>query len=766
MLCWLAMLGGQETEPLARQLAKVDATILSAEQVKQANQAIWRSIHARRDHVHALDRQAWEKIATLEDWTAFRDRRLTALRRSLGQFPPAPKNMAIHVTRTIQGEGFLIDNMLFESRPGWWVTANLYRPAIAHPKMPGLLIIPSHHNPKTQGELQDMGMTWAREGCFVLVPDLLGHGERRQHPFVDAASFPGPFKVGRQDYYFRYNTGVQLHVIGDSLIGWMVWDAMRGLDVLLRQPGVDPDKIMVLGSVAGGGDLAAVTAALDQRVKAAVVFNFGGPQPETKYPLPANAETTFNYLGGGGWESTRNLRLSGRDGFLPWLIVGGIAPRGLIHAHEFAWDQERDPVWKRLETIFGYYQARDLLRSVHGQGNVRDSGPGNTHCNNIGPEHRQGIYPALRDWLGMTIPKKEYRQRLLASELRCWTPAWEKQLQPKSLVDLAGKLGQERSARQRLRVEILSPQEARAWLREGLSGLLGKSAPREVTKKDLPGPKVAGLETLAAVFTMADPVPVQVPVLYLIPPGKKLEESPWVIGLAQEGKQGFLRHRAEAIAALLKAGLVVCLPDLRGCGETAMQGDGRGRTSVSTAISSSEWMLGSSLLNQRLLDLLAILPGNHPVALWGDSFAPVNVPDRRVEVPLDAEKMPHQSEPLGGLLALLGGLYCPGVKAVHVRGGLVSYQSILESPFLYVPHDVIIPGLLTVGDLDDVAAALAPRPLRLEALVDGRNRLVSSQRLRQEYPLTRIAYQGGGFSMGSEAANAETMAAWFAAQCK
>ena len=35
--------------------------------------------------------------------------------------------------------------------------------------MPGLLIVHSHHRDKTHGELQDMGMTWARAGCLVLV---------------------------------------------------------------------------------------------------------------------------------------------------------------------------------------------------------------------------------------------------------------------------------------------------------------------------------------------------------------------------------------------------------------------------------------------------------------------------------------------------------------------------------------------------------------------------------------------------------------------
>jgi len=63
---------------------------------------------------------------------------------------------------------------------------------------------------------------------------------------------------------------------------------------------------------------------------------------------------------------------------------------------------------------------------------------------------------------------------------------------------------------------------------------------------------------------------------------------------------------------------------------------------------------------------------------------------------------------------------------VSARGGLLSFQSLLESPFVYVPHDVIIPGALTAGDLADLAAALAPRPLQLAELVDGQNRRVTA----------------------------------------
>jgi len=61
-------------------------------------------------------------------------------------------------------------------------------------------------------------MTWARSGVAVLVPDHLGYGERRQHEFPTAKDYEKPFRAGRQDYYFRYNSNLQLSAAGDGLI--------------------------------------------------------------------------------------------------------------------------------------------------------------------------------------------------------------------------------------------------------------------------------------------------------------------------------------------------------------------------------------------------------------------------------------------------------------------------------------------------------------------------------------------------------------------
>jgi hypothetical protein len=743
-------------DTLAGQLRELDDRVFTPEEAKekQLGQMLSRHARARRDEANRRETKAWRAIRDRADWERYRDDRLQALRDSLGTFPPVPRDLKVRVTRKLEGDGYRIENVVFESRPGLVVTANLYVPAEPPKSMPGILICHSHHNPKTEGELQDMGMTWARLGCLVLVMDQLGHGERRQHPFRDASSYEKPFRVGRQDYYFRYNTGMQLHLIGDSLIGWMVWDLMRGVDLLLSRPGIDKERILLLGSVAGGGDPAAVTAALDPRITAVAPFNFGGPQPETTFPLPEDPENAFNYAGGGSWESTRNLRLSARDGFLPWVIVGAAAPRRLIFAHEFSWDREHDPVWARLEKIYGFYDVRDRLASVHGRGQVTGKPPESTHCNNIGPEHRQQIYPTLKRWFGLPEPDKEFSKRRTVAELTCLPqpplspdrPEGEaKGKAPHPLYELAGELGKERAAAARKRLADLAPEARRQNLCQEWAKLLGEIEPVKGKVTHLPLREV-GTITVDP-FWLPVEADIVVPALLLLPPRKPNVRLPVVVAVAQEGKKGFLRKRSEVLAELLNNGVAVCLPDLRGTGETAPAGDSRGRQSASTSISSTELMLGQTLVGARLRDLRSVLhhlrgreelDPSH-IALWGDSFASSNPLTVNLWVPLDAENLPNQSEPLGGLLALLGALYEKDVCAVYARAGLTGYQSILESPFCYVPHDVIVPGVLKAGDLCDVAAALAPRPLRLTELVDGRN--CHAEELVQTYEPARTAYR-------------------------
>jgi cephalosporin-C deacetylase-like acetyl esterase len=735
---------GADKNTLADQLRELEGRVLPPEGdlAKQLPRMLGQ--HARDGIRAANEREtrAWREVKTRAEWDRYRDSRIQALRDSLGTFPPPPRDVNVRVVRELEGDGHRIKNVVFESRSGVVVTANLYLPAQALKSAAGILICHSHHAPKEQDELQDMGMTWARAGNVVLVMDQLGHGERRQHPFIDAGSYPKPFRVSRQDYYFRSNVGNQLYLIGESQMGYMVWDLMRGVDVLLAQPGVAQDKIILLGSVAGGGDPAAVTAALDARIAAVAPFNFGGPQPETTYPLPPDAEDAFNYAGSGSWESTRNLRLSARDGFLPWVIVGAAAPRRLIYGHEFSWDRAHDPVWRRLEKIYDLYGARDRLAAAPGRGRIGTT-DNDTECTNIGPWHRKLLHPLFQGWFEMPTQAEEFRRRP-GKELLCLTPEVVKDLKPSGLAEAAAAVGEERTAAARKNLGGLKPEERRKRLRQTWARLLGDVAP-EAEPKVLSQAAVK-VDRVAAHRVLLEVEPgTVVPLLLLVPPGKDQAKPPVVIGICQQGKAELLKGRAEMAASLLGTGVAVCLPDARGTGESSS--GSRDRRSTTTAIAASELMLGQTLVGLRLRDLRSVMKylrtrddlDAKRLGLWGDSLAPFNAAGRDVRVPLDLEQ-PDQAEPLGGLLALFGALFEDDVKAIYIRGGLAAYSSILKSQFVCVPPDVIVPGALTAGDLCDVAAVLAPRPLRLEAMVDGLNRRVPAVTLTKAYEPARGAY--------------------------
>ena len=268
-------------------------------------------------------------------------------------------------------------------------------------------------------------MTWARAGTAVLIPDQLCAGERLQ-------SQPWP----RESYYGRYALGSQLLLAGESLMKWMVWDLMRSVDLLRERPEIDPERIVMLGAVAGGGDPAAVTAALDPRIAAVIPFNFGEAGPEEHYtdgPRAYDFETASP--GWGEWETTRSLPHSAAGQFFPWLLCASVAPRPFLYSFEIDWptDVEHEPAWARYKKVFELYGAREHLDEVHGFGPF----PGPGESTNVGVLLRKRIYPILHRWLGIPEPAAEFHEPLPDSTLACLTPAAVEKREPKPAASIA-----------------------------------------------------------------------------------------------------------------------------------------------------------------------------------------------------------------------------------------------------------------------------------------------------------------------------------------
>jgi dienelactone hydrolase len=686
------------------------------------------SLRARMSVIAGQEKLAWQRVNSRESWERFRDQRLAALRKSLEPFPERTPLRPVVTHRADYGDGFVIENIVFESRPNLLVTANLYLPANPSSSVPAIIVAHAHHAPKTQSELQDLGMTWARSGTAVLVMDQLCAGERSQsQPWY------------RESYYGRYTLGNQLLVAGESLMKWMVWDLMRSVDLLLERPYIDPKRIIMLGAVAGGGDPAAVTAALDPRIAAVIPFNFGEAGPEEHYTLgPRGYDFDTAWPGWGEWETTRSMPRSAVDQFFPWMICASVAPRHFLYSFEIGWPQdvEQEPVWTRYKKVFDLYGARDHLDEVDGFGPF----PGPGECTNVGTFLRRKIYPILERWLKISVPALEYHRNRPESELMCLTPAVAAERKPKSASSIALELARGRLAQARSGISPAAEQKRRSQLRMVLREKLGDIEPLVKPAVQTLWDKSGAQATVEALVIESEGG-ITLPVLLLKPVKPAAARAPAVLAIAAGGKARFLSERGEEVTSLLGNGIAVCLPDLRGIGELA-ETQSRGPESMALAV--SEFMLGETLLGARLKDTrtvfhyLASRPDIDParIALWGESFAEMNADDFAFDqsyLQAAGEFVQHQAEPMGALLALLTGLYEDRVAAVAARGGLVSFVSVLEDRFSHVPQDVIVPRVLEAADVSDIVAAQNSRPVLLEGFVDGRNILAGNARLQSEF---------------------------------
>ena len=446
--------------------------------------------------------------------------------------------------------------------------------------------------------------------------------------------------------------------------------------------------------------------------------------------------------------------------------MASTAPRGLIYAHEFAWDKDRDPVWKRLNKIYGFYDARDKLDYTLGRGSVKGRPPESTHCTNIGRHHRQRIHPIFKRWFDINVTQDdEYSQRLESKDLRSMTDQARRELKPQKLFGILTHVGKRQIDIARKRLASKSPADRRKQLRADWEQLLGDIQPRKEIralskKSEVTADKTVIVERIAL---QTEPG-IVVPMIVMHPIHDEKEPSRIVVAVSQSSKEEFLRERSQDIAKLLDGGAVVCLPDVRGAGTSrGSRGGGNNGSTSYYALFFETPMVG-----YRLRDLRAVLKylrtredlGPGGFALWGDSFTPPNAKTTGFQVPKRVSGRPRFSEPLGGLLAMLGALYEDDVKGVYIHGGLSGYSDVLTGPYVYIPHDVVVPGVLTKGDLADLAASLAPCHLRLDGVVDGLNRTMPLAEVRSAYEPVIKAYRATDAKLLSFTNDQSHVAGW------
>ena len=201
---------------------------------------------SRENEIHQQRLKRLASLATRADAEDYVQTVRGKIRESFGPFPEkTPLNA--RVTKVVERDAYKIENVLFESRPGFLVTANLYIPKGRNFPLPGVVASCGHSdNGKAIETYQSFCQGLARLGYVVLIFDPIGQGERMQ--YVDANLKP-QHGTGTGEHNYA---GIQQVLVDERFWMWRAWDGIRALDYLLSRKEVDMRHLGVTGNSGGG----------------------------------------------------------------------------------------------------------------------------------------------------------------------------------------------------------------------------------------------------------------------------------------------------------------------------------------------------------------------------------------------------------------------------------------------------------------------------------------------------------------------------------
>ena len=213
---------------------------------------------ARENRLHEQRLERLAGLKTKADAEKYVQEVRGKIRESFGPFPEkTPLNA--RVTKVVERDTYNIENVLFESRPGFLVSANLYVPKGRRFPLPGVVGSCGHSpNGKAIDTYQSFCQGLARLGYVVLIFDPIGQGERMQ--YVDANWKPMR-GTGTAEHSYA---GIQQVLVDERFCTWRAWDAIRALDYLVTRKEVDPRHLGITGN-SGGGTMTTWLCGLDDR---------------------------------------------------------------------------------------------------------------------------------------------------------------------------------------------------------------------------------------------------------------------------------------------------------------------------------------------------------------------------------------------------------------------------------------------------------------------------------------------------------------------
>lgn len=214
--------------------------------------------------------QAVGSIRSLAQWQQRQQWLKKTLQEAVGTFPEKTPLNAV-ITKAYDKEGFRLENILYQSQPGYYVTAALYLPDNVkdNRQAPAIIYCSGHSESGYRSSgYQNEILNLVKKGFIVFAFDPMGQGERLQYYNEQT----GRSRFRWPSYEHSY-PGAQLFITGNTLARNFIWDGIRAVDYLLTRKEVDASRLGITGR-SGGGTQSAFIAAFDERIKAAAPENY------------------------------------------------------------------------------------------------------------------------------------------------------------------------------------------------------------------------------------------------------------------------------------------------------------------------------------------------------------------------------------------------------------------------------------------------------------------------------------------------------------
>ena len=276
-----------------------------------------------------------------ETWQKTLRAKLTEL---VGGFPTERPALRPVVLETRSFAGYRREKVVFESRPGVSVLAYVLLPEKAAKPAATMICVPGHgrgvddivgidergaDRTDKAGYQHDFAIQVADAGMAAIAIEPLAFGCRR-----DAITA----RKGLSTNACQPAAGGAL-LVGQTMIGWRVWDVMRTIDYIATRPDLDASRVGCMG-ISGGGTVTLFSTALEPRLKVALVSGYLNTFRDSVGSL---SHCIDNYV----------------PGILNWAemhdLAGLIAPRPL-----FVESGEKDNIFPIAASIESFTRVREI----------------------------------------------------------------------------------------------------------------------------------------------------------------------------------------------------------------------------------------------------------------------------------------------------------------------------------------------------------------------------------------------------------------------